>query len=69
MAASNRRLEKMLAHMQPNTDHLTFQQTAASELSDNDVVIVRYVLVDPSPVLSGHLHSLQASNVAKVLLL
>src|SRR5690348_3358676 len=44
MAASQRRLEKVLAHMQPNTDHLTFQNTASSELSDNDVVIVRYVV-------------------------
>ena len=43
MAASQRRLEKVLGHLQAHTDSLSFQETAGSELSDNDVVIVRYV--------------------------
>lgn len=42
MAATNKRLEKVLEHMQANTNSLNLQETAAQELSDNDVVIVRY---------------------------
>lgn len=49
MAATNKRLEKVLSHMQANTNSLNLQETAAQELSDNDVVIVRYVLPPLSP--------------------
>lgn len=45
MAAPQRRLEKVLGHLQAHTNGLTCQETAGAELSDNDVVIVRYVCV------------------------
>jgi len=43
MAAPQRRLEKVLGHLQAQTNGLSFQETAGAELSDNDVVIVSAV--------------------------
>jgi len=45
MAASQRRLEKMVAHLNPQTNSLSLQETASQELRDDDVVIVRYSCV------------------------
>lgn len=45
MAATNRRLEKVLSHMQAQTNSLSLQETAGQELNDNDVVIVRYAFI------------------------